>query len=216
MEGVNYAVYEKICGLILSGELKPGEKLSEVKLAEQLGVSRTPVREALRQLARSGLINLFPKRFVQVANYTDKDLREIGTLRISLDLLALKLAMYYGSKADFLKLRDIAVKCYEAGCAGEKELHARYDSDFHRELARLSQNPFVIKYMDELALLIRYIVTTHYDLMQKEDSKQLKEHFVIVDAMLAGDEQGASEALLHHLLSFYHLDQYYPEHFFSV
>ena len=70
--------------------------------------------------------------------------------------------------------------------------------------------------MEEYRFEHKEPLTQRVVLALRVNTKQLKEHFVIVDAMLAGDEQGASEALLHHLLSFYHLDQYYPEHFFSV
>ena len=84
-------VYQFILDQIFSCQLKPGEKIAEATIAEQFGISRTPIREALRALSNDGLIDLVPNRYAAVAQFSDKQIQEIGTIRISLDVLALRL-----------------------------------------------------------------------------------------------------------------------------
>jgi len=83
-------VYEKIKEAIIEGIIPPGERLSEVDLAEQLMVSRTPVREAIRQLAQTGLITLVPRKGAYVTLPTIKDVRDLYELRITLEVLSLE------------------------------------------------------------------------------------------------------------------------------
>ena len=77
---------------ILKGELKPGERLMEMQLANQLGVSRTPIREAIRKLELEGLVLMIPRRGAVVAKITEKDLRDVLEVRTSLEKLAIELA----------------------------------------------------------------------------------------------------------------------------
>lgn len=74
---------------ILRGELKPGERLMEISLANRLGVSRTPVREAIRQLEHEGLVDMLPRRGARVADISQKELRDVLEIRRSLELLAI-------------------------------------------------------------------------------------------------------------------------------
>lgn len=77
---------------ILKGELKPGERLLEIALAERLGVSRTPVREAMRKLEQEGLVVMIPRRGAQVASITEKDLNDVLEVRIALENVAIEKA----------------------------------------------------------------------------------------------------------------------------
>ena len=85
-------VFENLRGAIVEGRLKPGERLMEVQLAEQLGVSRTPVREAIRKLELEGLVVMLPRKGAYVANMSLKDLIDVLEIRASLEGLAASLA----------------------------------------------------------------------------------------------------------------------------
>ena len=85
-------VFHTLRQAILRGELKPGERLMEIKLANKLGVSRTPIREAIRKLELEGLVLIIPRRGAEVAQITEKSLRDVLEVRRSLEALAVQLA----------------------------------------------------------------------------------------------------------------------------
>ena len=86
-------VFNTLRKAILKGELKPGERLMEIALVERLGVSRTPVREAMRKLELEGLVVMIPRRGAQVANITEKDLNDVLEVRIALENLSIEKCM---------------------------------------------------------------------------------------------------------------------------
>lgn len=85
-------VFRTLRRAILKGELKPGERLMEVQLANRLGVSRTPVREAIRKLELEGLVTMIPRRGAEVAEITEKNMRDVLEVRRALEELAVKIA----------------------------------------------------------------------------------------------------------------------------
>ena len=87
-------VFNTLRQAILKGELKPGERLMEIALAEKLGVSRTPIREAMRKLELEGLVVMIPRRGAQVANITEKDLNDVLEVRITLENMAFSMAIF--------------------------------------------------------------------------------------------------------------------------
>lgn len=85
-------VFNTLRQAILKGELEPGERLMEIQLAERLGVSRTPIREAIRKLELEGLVLMIPRKGAEVAEISEKSLREVLEVRRSLEELAIELA----------------------------------------------------------------------------------------------------------------------------
>ena len=81
-------VFNTLRKAILTGQLKPGERLMEVHLADRLGVSRTPIREAIRKLELEGLVVMIPRRGAMVASITEKDLKDVLEVRLTLEMLA--------------------------------------------------------------------------------------------------------------------------------
>ena len=99
-------VFRTLRQAILRGELKPGERLMEIRLANQLGVSRTPIREAIRMLELDGLVIMVPRKGAQVAQITEKDLNDVLEVRLGLEELAVKLACHLpaaGEQSDALQ-----------------------------------------------------------------------------------------------------------------
>ena len=102
-------VFNTLRQAILKGELKPGERLMEIALAERLGVSRTPIREAMRKLELEGLVVMIPRRGAQVANITEKDLNDVLEVRIVLENMAIEKACARMTEEDIEKYLGISV-----------------------------------------------------------------------------------------------------------
>lgn len=98
-------VFKSLRQAILTGQLKPGERLMEIPLSERLGVSRTPIREAIRKLELEGLVSMIPRKGAQVAQISIKDLKDVLEVRVSLDSLAVELACERISEEQLLRLR---------------------------------------------------------------------------------------------------------------
>jgi DNA-binding GntR family transcriptional regulator len=209
------STYEYILNLIMTRQLMPGERVPELRIARELGISRTPVRDAMRQLANEGLIEIFPNRFAQVAQYDPDAIQDIGVLRIAVDTMAVKLASLYGSQADFLQLRQIAQNCHDAMEAGEVKLRRKYDSDFHLKLSTISKNELLAKFQKELYMRVQFFILHHHNPADNE-KKQLKQHFEIVDALMAHDEAAAVAIICDHLSSFYNMRDRFPQDFFKT
>ena len=100
-------VFRTLRQAILRGELKPGERLMEIRLANQLGVSRTPIREAIRMLELDGLVIMVPRKGAQVAQITEKDLNDVLEVRLGLEELAVKLACQRITESELQKQKSL-------------------------------------------------------------------------------------------------------------
>jgi len=222
--GLGQPTYDYILHMIMTKQLQPGERIPEQKIAQEFGISRTPVRDAIRQLANDGLIEIYPNRFAQVSQYSDENIRDIGVLRIALDTMAVRLASLFGSQADFLQLRDIAQNCYNAIQEGNGELRRQYDSDFHMHLATISGNELLRKFQNELYLRMQFIII-HYPNTVENERRHIEQHFQIADALIqhdeikcieiTHDEIKCIEITIDHLTSFYNLREKFPVDFFN-
>lgn len=133
-------VYDHIKKLILSGALKGGEKIPEISIADQLNVSRTPVREAIRKLAEYGLVILKPRSYAQVATISPKEGRDISLVRLSLEKLSFRSFAEVAAEDSLASLHDLAFKCTEANKAGDYGAAYEFDSMLHLEIARSTGN----------------------------------------------------------------------------
>lgn len=207
-------VYQYILDLIMAKELLPGDKVPETKVAQKFQISRTPVRDAIQQLANQGLLEIFPNRFVQVKEYSMEDVTEIGTLRLAMDTLSVKLASLFGSRADFLKLADLASQCEEAYLKDNLTLKRELDCKFHMALAEISGNELLIKFQRELYLRVQYIMLCYPKTVESE-LEHIRQHHTIAEALMHNDVQLAHSLIVEHLTSFYNLREKYPSDFFS-
>jgi len=135
---------------ILSGEIKGGSKIAEEKLASDFGVSRTPVREALRRLEEYGLIAIRPRRFAEVLMMTPEEVAHLTAVRIALERLAVDLFMKKAVPEDIAALREAAEACRK--CESEMDVGGFYEKDsrFHLEIAGRSGNPFLYGALEKL------------------------------------------------------------------
>ena len=133
-------VFNTLRQAILKGELKPGERLMEIALAERLGVSRTPIREAMRKLEQEGLVVMIPRRGAQVANITEKDLNDVLEVRIALENVAIEKACARMTEEEMRRLW-LAAKEFEHTIAeGNLVKLAEADVAFHEVIYQASDN----------------------------------------------------------------------------
>lgn len=190
---VSEQIYQYLINMILSLEIRPGDKIPEAAIAQTFEISRTPIREALRDLAKDGIINLYPNRFSEVAVYDEERVKEVGLTKIYLDRLSVKLAAYYGSRAEFSKLREYARKCYEAAMQNDILNRIKADSDYHWALCKMGKNRSLMQLEKSLLIQVEYLQAANY--LQAEDpEEQYRSHIRIVEAMETGDiELGLKE-----------------------
>lgn len=214
LNGNTRPAYEHLLEMILNRQLMPGDRIPEVKISQELGISRTPVRDAMRRLANEGLIEIYPNRFAMVAEYSEDGIRDIGVLRIALDTMAVKLAAMFSSRADCLRLKEIGRKCYDAMKAGDKKMRWIHDSEFHMELATMSRNELLIKFQKELYLRVHFIML-HHDNPVENENLHMRQHLELADALMNHDDKLAKKIIVDHLTSFYNLRDKYPDSFFE-
>lgn len=180
-------VHDYLVHLILEGSLKPGDKVPELRIANIFGISRTPVREAMRQLYSNGVLEYRPNCNPTVANWDDEKIAQLEDVRVVLENLAAKLAIEYGGNKDFETMRKISEKCYQAGLENDIVGLLMADGEFHNEMARISRNQQLMKFMEEIHIQNRFVLCWRKDFLVPAD-QQYQQHQAIVEALLQRDE----------------------------
>ena len=196
------AVYDYILSKIFTLEYAPGSRIPEEMIANQMGTSRTPIREALRRLATEGLIVLYPNRYAQVVEFSEKDIYDLGIMRIYLDIVASRLAILNGSNADYFRLRAIAEKCGAAAQDLDMQKQIILDSEFHLEIANIAGNNILKKIQTELSLKVCLLQAIRFEGVEK----RVFHHTNMVEAIMARDIAEASKSVIDHLADFYGID----------
>jgi DNA-binding GntR family transcriptional regulator len=196
------AVLEAIKHAILAGELKPGQPLVETDLAEVLGVSKTPVREALKTLAGAGLVIMNPYKGAAVRVVDDEQARHVYDARLLIEPEALARAVT--SRHDWLPAHQALHRADHAADQAERSLANR---DFHRELYAGCGNPLLIRMLDDLrdqTALVSAAAWRHEpDWLQTPSwEHEAAEHRAVLQAAEDGDAEGAAALLRGHIASF--------------
>lgn len=182
---------------IVRGELASGTVLAEVEVAERLGVSKTPVREALRKLLEEGLLEVGAKRQLMVRGFTAEHRLEVLRVREALESLAVGLACEVAPE----QLDDIHVllrRQRRAAEAGDEEAFIDLDEEFHLALAETAGLPTVAKFLRELRGFVRVMRSkVRRDLGYLTEVQE--EHVALLEAIEAGDRRRAVRALKAHL-----------------
>lgn len=201
-------VYEYIRDEILRQRIACGERIPEEKIACRLGVSRTPIREALRRLAKEGLVNLYPRRYAEVVTFTKKDINDLGLIRISLDTIAVQLAVQYGSNDDIDRLWRMAEECYNSAAGEDAYEWIRQECEFHLGLARVGRNENMVRILEDLYQKIRLFQFVNYGKKDLAESlKMIELHFKILEELRNRDLEKVIRHIQTHLAYFYDLDK---------
>jgi DNA-binding GntR family transcriptional regulator len=192
--------YRTLREKILSGEFAPGAVLNQATLARTIGISTTPLREALRRLTSEGLVDLGAHRDAKVTELSGEEARDLFELRRSLDPLAVALAAERRTRADIQNIRE-AVRGVEPLPANPAYVDLIAHRRFHVALYTASHNELLIQTLDSLwDKADRYRrVGLQIDRDQAERDEKHAEHLGLVDAIVAGDAETASAIMLRHI-----------------
>jgi DNA-binding GntR family transcriptional regulator len=189
-------VRERIRSQILDGRLKPGARLIEDRLSAELGVSRVPVREALRSLSAEGLVRLAPHRGATVAEVTPEIVAELVEVRALLEGQNARLAARRHHPDIVAQLRETLVRGNAAADSGTTEELARLNAEFHERLGEASRNSVLLEVMRGLRERTSITFAINGRIRARED---WKEHAGILEAVIAGDEELAALLAIRHV-----------------
>lgn len=185
-------VFEHLRSSILNGKLEPGERLMELQLAEQLGVSRTPVREAIRKLELEGLVEMIPRKGAYVADMSIKDILDVLEVRMFLEGLATYLAAERMSDEEIDALKEVLKKFEDGMMTMEKEDMIELDNKFHDMIIKGARNNKllqIVQGLHEQFQRFRVIYFNEYD----EHEDLVKYHRAIVNAIAHRDSKEAQQ-----------------------
>ncbi|MCC2252842.1 GntR family transcriptional regulator [Ruminococcus sp. CLA-AA-H200] len=191
-------VFNTLRRAILRGELKPGERLMEIQLANKLGVSRTPIREAIRKLELEGLVLMIPRKGAEVAEITEKNLRDVLEVRCALEELAVQLACDRIDKAGILELHAAADRFKGRLDSDDITQIAEADEAFHDVIFKATGNDRLIQLLNNLReQMYRYRIEY---LKKRECHPQLlKEHATIIKSIEEHDKDSATQITSQHI-----------------
>lgn len=191
-------VFNTLRQAILRGKLKPGERLMEIQLANKLGVSRTPIREAIRKLELEGLVLMIPRKGAEVAEITEKNLRDVLEVRGALEELAVRLACGRIGREEIEKMKQSALDFEASLVSDDITKIAEADVAFHDIIYLATDNLRLIQLLNNLReQMYRYRVEY---LKQKEcHQKLLREHQAIIKAIENGEGDKAAVITSQHI-----------------
>ena len=191
-------VFKTLRQAILTGELKPGERLMEIHLANKLGVSRTPIREAIRQLELEGLVIMVPRKGAQVASITEKSLTDVLEVRLALEKLAVELACKRISYEQKEILKEKMLEFEQLAGTDDASLIARADVAFHDAIFESTGNMRLGQMVNNLAEQM-YRYRFEYIKDRSGHEKLVSEHRLIYDAIIRADIEEATKQISVHI-----------------
>lgn len=191
-------VFNTLRQAILKGELAPGERLMEIQLAEKLGVSRTPIREAIRKLELEGLVLMIPRKGAEVARISEKSMRDVLEVRRSLEELAIELACQRMTQEEFEELEKAQEAFSRAVEEGRAMEIAETDEAYHDIIYKSTNNTRLVQILNNLReQMYRY----RLEYIKDEEKRQilLVEHNKIYRALCARHVEEAKQAMREHI-----------------
>ena len=202
-------VFNTLRKAILKGELKPGERLMEIHLANKLGVSRTPIREAIRKLELEGLVNIIPNKGAYVTGISDKDVHDIYMIRSMLEGLCVRWATEHITQEQLEELDEIILLSEYHMDKGHSDQLAELDGRFHQILYEASQSRILDHVLSDFH---KYVQLARRTSVKTEERaiKSIGEHNEILNAIKAKDaEKAGNLATIHimHVMENLHIEE---------
>jgi len=192
-------VYIELRGRIIGKKLVPGERLPEVKIASDMGVSRTPVREALRRLAAEGLVRIVPNSGARVAAPTAKEMENAYAVREYLETFSVRLACTNGlDSRTSERIEEVLASEEEAFKARDLDAYLEVNNTFHRMLADASKNVILREYVENIILRTNVYIL-FYDSFDEDINYSTEEHRGILRAISDKDADRAERLMREHL-----------------
>lgn len=191
-------VFNTLRQAILRGELKPGERLMEIQLANKLGVSRTPIREAIRKLELEGLVLMIPRKGAEVAEITEKSLRDVLEVRRALEELSVQLACEKITKEEIRELERVAKEFQQVVKSSDITEIAEVDVRFHDIIYTATDNQKLIQLLNNLReQMYRYRV--EYLKRDGVFPQLIAEHEAIIRHIENNEKGKATEVMCRHI-----------------
>lgn len=192
-------VYLQLRAKIVNKQLKPGERLPEVKISKEMGVSRTPVREALRKLTSEGLVRIIPNSGARVTAPSLSEIEGAYNVREHLEALSVQLACHNGIDRRTAERFEEVIRDEEfAFRARDIEASLEANNNFHKLIADASKNIVLIEYVENIILRTNVYVL-FFDPLTEEKNYSSEEHRRILNAILSKDETSADKLMKDHL-----------------
>jgi len=191
-------VLDAIREAIINGTLKPRERLMEIQLAEELGVSRTPIREALRKLELEGFIVMVPRKGAYVADISFKDIADVFEIRAALEALAAGLAAERITDEELEEMERLVAEKAESIANQDMEKLIKVDTLFHEAIYKASRNQRLTSIISNLREQIQRYRTTSLSYPGRMQ-RSLEEHRSIVEAIQSRDPQIAQQVAREHI-----------------
>lgn len=191
-------VYDELKMKIMMGVISPGTRMMEVELAEEMGVSRTPVREAIRKLEKEGMISIEPRRGAYASSLSNQDMVDILEVRQTMEGLAADLATVRFTEDQKKELLDVSEAFNQAVASGDMEQMIALDTLFHHLIVEGTGNKLLavmVGQLQDMVLRFRYL---YYDDFRRAE-KMPEEHKEILDAIFEGDPIKAKDAADNHI-----------------
>ena len=191
-------VFNTLRQAILRGELKPGERLMEIQLANKLGVSRTPIREAIRKLELEGLVLMIPRKGAEVAEITEKSLKDVLEIRRALEDLAVRLACEKITKDELKELKKAGDEFKKVLKSQDITEVAEADVRFHDVIYMATDNPKLIQLLNNFREQM-YRFRVEYLKKDEVRPQLLAEHDEIIKFITEGNKEEASRVVTRHI-----------------
>ncbi|BCJ34334.1 GntR family transcriptional regulator [Actinocatenispora thailandica] len=191
-------VYELLRQAIVDGELAPNERVVESEIARRLGVSQAPVREAVKQLAREGLLMHVPRRGNFVVEISTEDADHARQVREPLERLAAQLATGRLTDEQLAELDELVDQMHRAVAANDLSRFRDADIAFHTLVSRSAGNPFLFRMWEVLEPSLRALHAIADPLFEGDWHAMADEHGRLVSLLRAGDAAAAAEAFAGH------------------
>jgi DNA-binding GntR family transcriptional regulator len=194
---LNEIVFERLQGEILQGRLRPGDALRQEEITKRLGVSRTPVREAIHRLQAEGLVTSIPRKGAVVSEIPVKKIQEIYDVRGQLEAFAAELAIDHLTESDFRRLQELIRQMELLHPKADLERILEKNTEFHSIIYSAAKNETLVGMIEQLwrdirRLRSRYLLTPH------GHQHSTAEHTLILEALRAKDRKRVRELILKH------------------
>lgn len=194
-------VYDYMKNAIIAGEFKPGERLMEVQLAEKLGVSRTPIREAIRKLELDGLVVMVPRKGAYVSDLSTKDLLNVFEIRECLEGLAASLAADRITDSELENLKNMLEEFHRGVLENDIVKMIKYDAEFHNCIFNASRNDKLVQIMNNLEEYIHRFRVKYINNSTKS-KKLYQEHKKIYESIESRSSLSAQKWAEKHIQDF--------------
>ncbi|MBQ6323112.1 MAG: GntR family transcriptional regulator [Lachnospiraceae bacterium] len=202
---INTKIYKHIRDMILHREILQGEKIPELQIARDLSVSRTPVREAVRQLSWDGIITMEPNKSPTVRILDEDLIQDLAVVRWQHELLNIPMVIYNGSNKDFDELRQYAELAVMYNGQGDLNLRNKFDAKFHAKMFEIGGNRILLGLHNQLQLIVQLWQIYHISGSDTQ-VENLKRHLTIVEALSRRDSDEVIRLMYRHLAESYGVD----------